>query len=263
MHYLIDDKILFFPQENLLRAVDAKQSDCSLPRPATLLLLALIRCPGTLISRDALMEEAWDAHGFRASGHNLNTYLSVLRHALNELGADSELIKTLPRQGLIMRDVVVPVVDTDKVEATENEQPEPTVAPQPGQLQTLSAPRVFSRNFIAWSLLLLAAALVLPWFFHGAGVPEMPERKIWLAGKVKNCPVYALRPVSADEKAAMLLDVAQLDKNQRCETGRYHALVDVKERGNQFLSSVTFCHTHENDYSACSTYYQEGKPWQQ
>lgn len=101
MRYLISEKIIFNPVSGILQKNEADDV-ISLPEPATLILAVLVENPGTVLSRNTIMEAAWEPHGLTMSGNNLNNYLSVIRHSFQNLGIREEIIKTLPRVGLLM-----------------------------------------------------------------------------------------------------------------------------------------------------------------
>ncbi len=69
-------------------------------------LLVLASSPGTLVSRDALLEEVWGKdHG---SQNALSHAIGEIRHALNDHSDDPEIIQTLPKRGYRLIIEVVP-----------------------------------------------------------------------------------------------------------------------------------------------------------
>lgn len=277
MNYLIDKHIIFIPEENVLRSISDARQEASLPRPATLLLLTLINAPATLISREALMEEAWDRHGFRASGHNLNTYLSVLRHALNELGADNDLIKTLPRQGLIMRDVTIALEAEDALPeatgapnafspapaaATSGAAPRPDPAPEAAAAASHPVRRVVDKKLALTGSLLLAAALCVLFLLPSTTPLTLPELRRWPAGQYAQCPIYTLQPVAPSQLAELRRFIVSNDKAGRCQQTGYQIYVALQEKEGTPVSSIAFCQLSGEHFTACTTLYQEGKPWQ-
>lgn len=102
MIYLIDNNVLFDSGRGSLSRISSQEKINILPRPAVLLLDVLVNSPGETITRDSLMEAAWKDAGLTLSGHNLSTYLKVLRHSLLELEIEKEFIRTLPRVGVLL-----------------------------------------------------------------------------------------------------------------------------------------------------------------
>lgn len=77
--------------------VTTKDGSVHLPPKAMETLLVLASSPGTLVTRDALLEEVWGKdHG---SQDALSRTIGEIRHALNDHSADPEFIQTLPRRG--------------------------------------------------------------------------------------------------------------------------------------------------------------------
>lgn len=112
MNYVIDETIVFDSENGTLSQTADPSRTNVLPKPAVLLLEVFVNNPGVIMSRNSLMEAAWLDAGLTLSGHNLSTYIKVIRHNLAELEVEKEYIKTLPRVGVMM---VVDVVEQQKV----------------------------------------------------------------------------------------------------------------------------------------------------
>lgn len=102
MNYLIDDSVVFDSENGTLSQTFNLGRSSILPKPAVLLLEVLVNHPGVIMSRNTLMEAAWLDAGLTLSGHNLSTYIKVIRHSLSELEIEKEFIRTMPRVGLVL-----------------------------------------------------------------------------------------------------------------------------------------------------------------
>lgn len=86
--------------------VAGRTGSVHLPPKAMETLLVLASSPGTLVSRDALLEEVWGKdHG---SQNTLSHAIGEIRHALNDHSDDPEIIQTLPKRGYRLIIEVVP-----------------------------------------------------------------------------------------------------------------------------------------------------------
>lgn len=121
MNYIIDNTIIFDSSTGRLSRADDITKFNALPKPAILLLNVLVNNVGVIISRDSLMEAAWLDAGLTLSGHNLSTYIKVIRQNLSELEVEKEYIKTLPRTGMLF---------TVEVQNEESHECAPEVEPQ-------------------------------------------------------------------------------------------------------------------------------------
>lgn len=63
------------------------------------LLLALLRRPGEIVSRDELANALWPAGTFVDAEHGLNTAIRKLRRALGETARSAHRLETVPRRG--------------------------------------------------------------------------------------------------------------------------------------------------------------------
>src|ERR1700756_4575755 len=69
----------------------------TLGRRAIALLRALVERPGTVVSKDALIDAAWHGHAIEES--NLTVQIAALRRVLGEAPGGDRWIETMPRRG--------------------------------------------------------------------------------------------------------------------------------------------------------------------
>jgi Tol biopolymer transport system component/DNA-binding winged helix-turn-helix (wHTH) protein len=70
-----------------------------LPDQSCSVLLALLRCPGEMVSREDLQQQLWKSGTFVDFEHGLNLAVARLRQALGDTAEHPRYIETLPRKG--------------------------------------------------------------------------------------------------------------------------------------------------------------------
>jgi adenylate cyclase len=92
-----------------------------LGRRAVALLRALVEQPGTLVTKDALIEAAWPGQAVEES--NLTVQIAALRRVLGEAAGGARWIETMPRRGYrfvgsVVTETLVPVPQPALADAT-------------------------------------------------------------------------------------------------------------------------------------------------
>lgn len=99
MKYIINKSVVFNSDEGTLCLYENDQIITRLTKPATRLLLELIKNERNNVAREELLQNVWISYGFTASNASLNNYISELRKAFNQLGEQREIIVTIPKFG--------------------------------------------------------------------------------------------------------------------------------------------------------------------
>ncbi|MEG5552326.1 winged helix-turn-helix domain-containing protein [Enterobacter wuhouensis] len=115
MNYLISGQIIFNDTENTLSTVNPKDNVIALTAIPARLLSYLLEHSGETVTRDKLLDAVWELYGLQPSGHSLNQNLSLLRKALITLGAEDEIIRTIPRVGICISSERVTVLTDNSV----------------------------------------------------------------------------------------------------------------------------------------------------
>jgi len=112
MIYVIEDKIVFNPEDNTLSLQDNTNCQVTISNPARRILLLLIERHGSVVQRDTLFQKVWDDFGLVSSNNNLNHCISKLRKVINTLGHSGEVITTVPKVGfLLKKDIIISTLD--------------------------------------------------------------------------------------------------------------------------------------------------------
>src|SRR6516165_1695385 len=99
----------------------------ALGRRAVALLRELVRHPGQLVSKDALIEAAWPGQSVEES--NLTVQIAALRRVLGEAPGGAGWIETMPRRGYRFIGPVVTEVQKGVIEAPFQVEVAPNLAP--------------------------------------------------------------------------------------------------------------------------------------
>lgn len=102
MKFIINGNIFFDADTTSLGLVGVNDEVVQISNPATRLLLLLIDHQGETVSREVIFRKVWDNYGMVSSNNNLNQCISKLRRVLKTLGAEDEVISTVPKSGFIL-----------------------------------------------------------------------------------------------------------------------------------------------------------------
>lgn len=112
MFYIIENKIIFNPEDNTLSLQDNIENQVSISNPARRILLLLIEQQGAVVQRDMFFKKVWDDYGLVSSNNNLNHCISKLRKVINTLGHTDEVIVTVPKVGfLLKKEIAITLID--------------------------------------------------------------------------------------------------------------------------------------------------------
>lgn len=113
---------LSMSRQLLLRVTDHGEEPVPLGSRALDILFQLVRCPGTLITKNDLIEVVWP--GVAVEDNNLTVQMAALRRALGDGQGGARLIETVPGRGYrfvaVVSDVTEPLSESasDPVEET-------------------------------------------------------------------------------------------------------------------------------------------------
>ncbi|WP_158782353.1 winged helix-turn-helix domain-containing protein [Pantoea sp. BAV 3049] len=220
MKFIINGQIYFDSDTASLSPVGGNDELVQISNPAKRLLLLLIYHQGEAVSREVIFKKVWDDFGMVSSNNNLNQCISKLRRVLKNLGAEEEVISTVPKLGFMLLQQI-PVMElseenppdeqlpseaeVNEPDLTSQEIPVKTEAPQTSSgsangkkalLQRLKASCRLSRNWswmiLSLSLILLGIAATLVWS------PVPAERTEIYVGIAGGCKVLMSQDIMAD-----------------------------------------------------------------
>lgn len=229
MRYNIENKVIFFPESNILKGTgDNSGIEDELARPTSRLLLALIIRKNTMITRDELLDIVWSDYGGIPSGSNLNNHLTLLRKRFDFWGVSRNTIVTVPRKGVIFRAAVYEedADDADVPSVLCTKQPGLTLFPDPQETVTntedIPVPVLDGKRFprdnhsglpvrafytgMTGLFILLAFT-----FYHGFQLPPAPGERMFF--QLKQCHVFPVKTgfILSNEESYQILQ-ATLEK---------------------------------------------------
>ncbi len=104
--FIINDVVLFIPDENCLRPLGARGKEVVLHAPASRLLECLLKQSGKIVSYDELMHSVWQSKGQIVTVNTLYQNVSLLRKGLKKAGVVMPVIRTHPKAGISFRGLV-------------------------------------------------------------------------------------------------------------------------------------------------------------
>lgn len=118
VNYLIEDKIEYSPSKNTLRSL-IDNSQVKLLAAASECLLLLLINHGELMSKTKLVYSGWEQYGLHVSDNTFYQNILMLRKGIKYCGIDKEVIKTIPRKGLLIPISVKIVALSDAHKSTQ------------------------------------------------------------------------------------------------------------------------------------------------
>lgn len=98
--FTINGRISFVPQSGSLILIDDDTKNVSLNIPASRCLYLLIQQYGKTVARETFFQEVWIKHGSQVTSNGFYQNISLLRRAFKGLGAEDDIIITVPRVGV-------------------------------------------------------------------------------------------------------------------------------------------------------------------
>ncbi|MHB7374621.1 winged helix-turn-helix domain-containing protein, partial [Klebsiella pneumoniae] len=92
----------------LLKLRNKDQLTIELSKPATRLLIELIKNNKNEMPRETLIKHVWEDYGFSPSSATLSNHISELRKAFEALGINKDILITVPRVGFKMEAEIHP-----------------------------------------------------------------------------------------------------------------------------------------------------------
>ncbi|SNY69798.1 winged helix-turn-helix domain-containing protein [Enterobacter sp. CC120223-11] len=193
MKYIIEDRIIFRPDDGTFWMTEREGEKVILPPIMARLMTLLLEEQGEVLTRDEIMDRVWTIHGLEPSGNSLNQYISNIRRNFQNVGLGDEVIKTIPRIGFVLSseikiekdDRVVPVSET----APDIQQREPT--------QETGSRSVTRKSFCFPLFAVFIAAMTVTPFILKAGINQINDRSLITVpvdiGKINECDVKTLK----------------------------------------------------------------------
>lgn len=233
MKFCINNSILYDEEEGTLAHIDNVSNKIALLKPTSRLLSLFIKNNNKLLLRDRLLNDVWVEHGLKASNNNLNNYVSGLRKALAQFGAD-EIIVTYPRQGFKFSAKDINEIDNYEG-GDENEgysETEIASTPPPKNQQT-------GIRLALQRLIMVLAACLVP--FAAIVLYQNSARiSVYPLGNYDNCQIYSMKLGSGSlEKIKQVIQRAGFSCQSRADVYYYD---NIRNEGTDINEQwVTYC----------------------
>ncbi|WP_238485559.1 winged helix-turn-helix domain-containing protein [Rahnella ecdela] len=280
MVYLIENQIVFNPEENSLSLLSDHESKIAVSNPARRILLLLIEQQGVVVQRETFFKKVWDDYGLNASNNNLNHCISKLRKVVSTLGYQNDFIVTVPKVGFIIRKEIVIEACANKMETQASVENSDEIANEPEIIltetpsdeiinhsvdpqQNATEPETLklkNQHYFMMSMLVTMALTVWAFFIF---YNDMSDQKANLEiAKIGSCSLYATAPVSQSHMSHFIqLAEDLLQKNNiSCKPGNilifqsevYSSPINTGS-AREFLAQCSIDDNHKT--SICISYY--------
>ncbi|PVZ84697.1 hypothetical protein C9426_22140 [Serratia sp. S1B] len=99
--FVINDLVTYIPEQHKLLPTGKKGNETILNIPASRCLQLLLSNPGKVITQQEFFSFAWQSQGRYVTNNTFYQNVSLLRRGLMSAGIKEELIKTVPKEGLL------------------------------------------------------------------------------------------------------------------------------------------------------------------
>lgn len=290
MVFLINKCITFDNVECSLSNKDTNDK-LLLPAIASRLLSLFIKHHGTVLTREDILDRVWDSYGYRSSNNTLTQYVSLLRKNFQLLGETTEIIITIPRVGLLIPEEIKikpydgelpdymqrpdrtdaenhaainishPVIHDDEQDKVREQilPSDKKVSPNPGKKTRLS---VHSILFNVLNFLSVMVFCVIAWMFYSGNHEEYRSARLYIIGKIDNCPVYLFyqdSPEMAESRLSVIKKISSV--YAPCVPGNVYLAqpedsVIYSGEGRVFVSRCAFRTGSKSLYSDCKNVYR-------
>lgn len=123
---IINDAILYTPEEHRLSPLGVRGKENVLNVPVSRCLQLLLQRPGVVISQEEFFREVWQKNGQYVTANTLYQNISLLRKGMREAGLTKNIIKTVPKVGIVFSGAVEIMIEegNDIVNSENNSMPQ-------------------------------------------------------------------------------------------------------------------------------------------
>ncbi|ECG4848276.1 hypothetical protein E0V38_23820, partial [Salmonella enterica subsp. enterica serovar Newport] len=92
------------------------------------ILSYLLENSKTIVKRNDLLDDIWNKNGLQASNNSLSQNISMLRKILQDMGADSDIIVTIPKVGLRIHESAIVEIEQGSSSTSDTAKNKPAPA---------------------------------------------------------------------------------------------------------------------------------------
>lgn len=116
--FIINDTLVYLPGEHRLIPLGVRGKETVLNVPASRCLELLLKQPGITVSQSELFSEVWEKNGQYVTANTLYQNISLLRKGMREAGLAKNVIRTVPKIGVVYSGTVE-VLEEDSEEVLQ------------------------------------------------------------------------------------------------------------------------------------------------
>ncbi|EBP0972723.1 hypothetical protein LB58_18780 [Salmonella enterica] len=253
MLYLINNEITFRTDDGVLAGLSSPENSVVLSITANRVFSYLLEQRGNIVSREDILVNVWDKHGFQASNNSLSQYISLIRRGLHDLGCIQEVIQTIPRAGFLVPGDYISIIEHDSYSGVNSLNGKESV---PVKKTPISA----KICFFVMALLLSSLAIAFYPLQNGAS-DTISSVKTWKLGMIDQCPVFTFYKNSPEMMPVKLEEARLLTKSYlQCIKGatfyfQPDDLYTYGEKGRVFLSRCTWSNKEQTKFAGCKDIY--------
>ncbi|HGM5492499.1 TPA: transcriptional regulator [Serratia fonticola] len=129
---IINDTVLYLPEEHRLRPLRVRGKEIILNIPASRCLQLMLQHPGVVISQSDFFNEVWQKNGQFVTANTLYQNISLLRKGMREAGLSQNIIRTVPKVGVVFSGIVeIQPEENGEGIPLQNNQPAPLTLEEP------------------------------------------------------------------------------------------------------------------------------------
>lgn len=129
---IINDTVLYLPEEHCLRPLRVRGKETVLNIPASRCLQLMLQRPGEVISQSDFFNEVWQKNGQYVTANTLYQNISLVRKGMREAGLSKNIIRTVPKVGVVFSGTVeIQPEESANDIVQQNNKPEPLPVESP------------------------------------------------------------------------------------------------------------------------------------
>lgn len=117
---IINDSLVYLPEEHRLIPLGVRGKETVLNVPASRCLQLLLKQPGITVSQSEFFSEVWEKNGQHITANTLYQNISLLRKGMREAGLAKNVIRTVPKIGVVYSGTVE-VLEEENEEVIQEE----------------------------------------------------------------------------------------------------------------------------------------------
>lgn len=254
MKYMIEHLVLYDESDDSLQH-KATNDKIILPATAARVLSYLINNQGIVLSREQILTDVWDKHGYQPSNNSLTQYVSYLRKSFQNIDISPDSIITVPRIGLLLSENIAIQKITTPVGIEKTSR---SVNKFKLFLKYFKHKIVHAHLSLIFFYLSLAILLISTFFYSLGASNSIPKSDLYQIGYIGTCPLYTLYPEYSNDTIKSQIKFANSIAKEfiKCRANDMYLFqreksISQSNKGRSFLSRCTLNVRDSNYITEC------------